>query len=141
MNKSRKHLVIASVVVFVISLGVVIPALGLLFGWVFTFGGGLAGGCIIGYLRKRGGRDAAKYGVMVALLGGIPSSVVGVIVGTLFNVVLLSSQDGSSSSGSGLLVFAVIGFMSGIIFKIIGGFIGGGITGWFFDEEAHNPAG
>lgn len=122
----RKHILIGSAVVFVISLGVVIPALGLFIGWIFTLGGGFAGGATIGFLRKRGASDGAKHGLIVALVGGFPSSIVGVILGSVLNFVVLSS-DGDSVGG--LVLIATVGFFSGMLLKIIGGVIGGGLVG------------
>ena len=130
----RKHILIGSAVVFFISLGVIIPALGLFIGWIFTLGGGFAGGATVGYLRKRGASDGAKYGFIVALAGGIPSSIVGVILGTVLNFIVLSSEPGGGDSTEGLAVIAVIGFLSGILFKVIGGVVGGGFVGGLTDQ-------
>lgn len=136
LTQRQKHILIASGIVFFVSLGVAIPAVGLFLGPIFTFGGGFLGGATIGFLRKNGGRNGAKNGFIVALVGGIPSSVVGVIVGTVLNAAVLSSQQGGSDSGASLLVFAIVGLFTGIVFKVLGGVLGGGIAGWFFDESA-----
>jgi hypothetical protein len=138
LTDRQKHILIGSGVVFFISLGVLIPALGLFIGWVFTLGGGFAGGATVAYLRGGGGRNGAKYGLIVALLGGVPSSIVGVIGGTILNAAVLSSQQGGSDSGAGLLVFAIVGLISGMFLKLFGGVVGGGLVGWFFDSDAHN---
>ncbi|WP_147299484.1 DUF5518 domain-containing protein [Haloferax prahovense] len=137
LTERQRHVLIGSSVVFFVSLGVLIPAFGLLFGWIFTLGGGLLGGAAIGYLRKSGGRDGAKYGLVVGLIGGIPSSLIGVIGGSILNAALISSSSGGDSGTAGsLLIFAIIGLISGLFLKVLGGFVGGGLVGWFLDENA-----
>ncbi|MBX0287010.1 hypothetical protein [Haloarcula salinisoli] len=123
LNTDRKHVLIASAVLFVISLGVLIPALGIVLGWLFTITGGIAGGITIGALRRRGGRDGAKYGAIVGVVGGLASSIVGVVVGTLTNFVL------APDASLGFLFVAAFGFVSGMLFKIIGAAVAGALTG------------
>ncbi|MDS0299371.1 DUF5518 domain-containing protein [Halogeometricum sp. S1BR25-6] len=137
ITSRQRDILIGSGIVFLISLGVVIPALGVLIGWIFTLGGGFAGGATVGYLRRKGGRDGAKYGLLVAIIGGIPSSIIGVIVGTFLNIAVLSSQGNPSNDTTGWIIIAIFGLISGIILKLIGGIVGGGLIGWFFDQEAH----
>lgn len=118
---------IGSAVTFVISLGTAIPAFGLFLGPFFTFGGGLVGGGVGGWLRGGGATEGAKTGLIVALVGGIASSIVAVVVGTALNLVFVS--DSASSDLGGYVVLAAIGFVSGLVFTLIGGLIGGTVTG------------
>jgi len=123
INTDRKHVLVASAVLFFISLGVLIPALGIFLGWIFTITGGIAGGIIIGALRQRGGRDGAKYGAIVGVVGGVSSSIVGVVVGTLLNFIL------APDASLGFLFVAAFGFVSGTFFKITGAVVAGAVTG------------
>ena len=123
LTTDRKHVLVASAVLFVISLGVLIPAFGIFFGWLFTITGGIAGGITIGAFRQCGGRDGAKYGAIVGVVGGFSSSMVGVIGGTLTNFVL------APDASLGVLFAAAVGFVSGMFFKITGAVVAGAVTG------------
>ena len=74
------HIGIGSAVTFVISLGTAIPAFGLFLGPFFTFGGGLVGGSVGGWLRGGGATEGAKTGLVVALVLLTGATVVGVAV-------------------------------------------------------------
>jgi len=124
VSQRQKNLGIGSTITFVISLGTAIPAFGLLLGPVFTFGGGLVGGGIGAGLEGGGGTEGAKNGLIIALAGGLTSSVVAVTVGTLLNFII-STSDGGTSSPGGWLVIAAIGFVTGLAFTLFGGLIGG----------------
>jgi hypothetical protein len=128
VSERNKNIGIGSVVTFVISLGTAIPGFGLILGPLFTFGGGLAGGSVGGFLEGGGAAEGAKVGLLVALIGGVTSSVVAVTGGTLINAVIATS-DGSGSSAGSWLVIAAIGFISGLAFTFIGGLIGGSVAG------------
>jgi len=128
VSERNKNVGIGSVITFVISLGTAIPGFGLLLGPVFTFGGGLVGGGVGGFLEGGGAAEGAKVGLLVALIGGVTSSVVAVTGGTLLNAVIATS-DGSGSSAGGWLVIAAIGFVTGLVFTFIGGLIGGSVAG------------
>lgn len=128
VSSRQKNLGIGSAITFVISLGTAIPAFGLFLGPLFTFGGGLVGGGVGAGLEGGGGTAGAKNGLIIALVGGLTSSVVAVTIGTLLNFVISASDAGSSSPG-GWLVIAAIGFVTGLAFTLFGGLIGGVVGG------------
>jgi len=113
LTTGQKHVLIASLVLFFISLGVLIPALGIFIGFIFTITGGVAGGITIGALRKRGRADGAKYGAIVGIVGGLPSSILGVVVGTITNFFIAASEPGSGDAFRGFVIFAIAGSSPG----------------------------
>jgi len=123
LTTDRKHVLVASAILFFVSLGVLIPALGIFLGWLFTITGGIAGGITIGALRRRGGRDGAKFGAIVGVVGGLASSIVGVVVGTILNFFL------APDASLGFLFVAAFGFVSGMVFKVTSAMVAGALTG------------
>jgi hypothetical protein len=135
LTPTRKQVLIASTVLFVISLGVLIPALGIFIGFIFTITGGVAGGITIGALRKQGGTDGAKYGAIVGIVGGLPSSILGVVIGTITNFFIAASEPGNGDAFGGFVIFAIVGFFSGMLFKVGGATLFGALTGAILDER------
>jgi|GEM_PF-2386669 len=128
VSERTKNIGIGSVLTFVTSLGTATPGFGLILGPMFTFGGGLTGGSVGGFLEGGGAADGAKVGLLVALVGGVTFSVVAVTGGTLFDA-LIATSDGSGASVGSWLVIAAVGFVSGLVFTFMGGLVGGNVAG------------
>jgi len=139
LTPERKQVLIASAVLVFISLGVLIPRLGLIFGWVVTITGGIAGGITIGALRRRGGLDGFAYGAYVGVIGGLASSILGAVLGTLINIATYISASPNSLTPSNYtigayIIWAIIGVISGMVFKVVGATVAGGLVGALLDE-------
>lgn len=126
VSQRTMHVGIGSALTFFISLGTAIPAFGLFLGPLFTFGGGFVGAAAAGWLRGQGVQEGVKTGLLVALVGGITSSLVAVTGGTLLNVVFVS-QESSGDTLGGWLLIAGFGFVSGLVFTLIGAIFGGAL--------------
>lgn len=127
VSDRMKHAGIGAAITFVIGLGPAIPALGMFVGFLFTFGGGLVGGAVAAGLHRRGGTEGVKVALIATLIGGVASSVVASIVGTLLNVVLVA--DASTEPG-GYVLLSIIGFVTGIPLTLVGGALGGAVLGF-----------
>lgn len=133
VSERTKHLGIGSIITFFVSLGTAIPGFGLFLGPIFTFGGGLTGAGVASWLQKTGSKDGVKIGIIVALAGGVTSSIVAVTGGTLLNMFLVAEE--SSGETGGWILLAIIGFVSGLIFTLIGGIVGGAVAGHLSEES------
>lgn len=130
MVSSRlKHTLIGAAVCGFVGLGTSIPALGLFAGPLFTFGGGLVGAATGAYLEGGDERDSIKLGLAVAVLGGVPSSIIGATLGTFLDMQLAQTGPNPSyAPTSSYVVLAVIGFTTGLILTGLGALIGGWLT-------------
>ena len=134
VTAERKQILIASAAVICISLGVLIPRLSILFGWVFTITGGVVGGGLIGGLRRRDGLDGLVYGAYVGVIGGLVSSLLGAVLGTLINIASFVSRT-SLAPATAPLPRTLSGPSSGMVFKVIGATMAGGLVGALLDER------
>ena len=132
LTPERKQILIASGVLFFISLGVMIPFWGLFLGWVFTFTGGVVGGGLIGGLRRRGGADGLMYGAIVGCVGGLPASILGAGLGTFLRY---ERETWIEFTIDSFLFWAILGFVSGMVFKLVGATVAGGLVGGLLDER------
>jgi hypothetical protein len=131
VSERIKYTGAGAIVCFVVSLGTAIPGIGLFIGPLFTFGGGFLGGGVAGGLQTNGGTEGAKLGFVAAVVGGVASSVIAVVVGTVLNVWMVSAAGtGGATEPWVWIMYAIIGFISGLIFTVVGGLTGGALAGF-----------
>jgi len=138
LTPERKQILIASAGLFCISLGVLSPRWGISLGWLFTITGGVVGGILIGGLRRRGGVDGFVYGAYVGAVGGLASSIVGVVLGTPINLATFASETSITPSKytiGGYVLIAIVGFVSGMVFKLMGASVAGALVGALLDAR------
>lgn len=131
LTTRQKHLGGAAALAAFVGLGAAIPAFGLFLGPFFKFGGGVLGGGLIAYLQSTGGRSGVRLGAIVGAVGGGVSAVLGSTVGTVLNVVVTADQ---GTELSGLLLLALVGFVTGWIFLLLGAALAGGAVGYLFGD-------
>lgn len=134
VSDRMKHTAVGAAITFVVGLGTAIPAFGLFLGPLFTGGGGFLGGAVAAGLHRRGGVEGVKVALIAVLIGGVTSSIVASIVGTILNFLVVGPGEAQTNL-TGYLGLAVIGFVTGLVFTLVGGAIGGAIAGFLTDPD------